>query len=505
MTDTVAVELQPLGARLTLARGAPLRLALAAHGVEFPCGGEGRCGGCKVRVLRGASPPDATETEILTRAELADGWRLACRGRAAVDVTLEVGQWDTVILADHAPFAFAPRDGCGIAVDLGSTTIVAQLLDLRTGHVLGLRTLLNPGTAHGGDVMSRITHALAADGRATLVADVRAAVGRLAEALAADALPGAPPLDSVVIVGNTVMHHLFCDLDVRPLARAPFEPLDAGPHRFRARALDWALPGDPPVRALPCLGGFVGSDILCGILATRMTESDAPLALLDLGTNGEIVIGNRAHVCCASTAAGPAFEGGRIGMGMRAGPGAVSEVAIEGGRLRCRVIGDEAPRGICGSGLVDAVAAALDLGLVEPGGRLAGGAPALDLAPPVRLTQRDVRELQLAKAAVAAGLHLLRERFGAAACADAPIYLAGAFGNYVNRRSARRIGLVDAPEDRVRAAGNTALMGAKMALFRDADADDFADLRARIEHVPLAGAPAFERAFIDALAFPAGA
>jgi uncharacterized 2Fe-2S/4Fe-4S cluster protein (DUF4445 family) len=167
------------------------------------------------------------------------------------------------------------------------------------------------------------------------------------------------------------------------------------------------------------------------------------------------------------------------------------------------VLGDAAPRGLCGSGLVDAVAAGLDLGLIEPSGRLLNDGRPLDLVPPVTLTQGDIRQLQLAKAAIAAGIRILRQRFGDAAGEDVPLYLAGAFGNYVNKTSARRIGLIKAPEDRIEPAGNTSLLGAKMALFGHQENTDFRDLRTRIKHVSLAADPTFHDIFIDETAFPA--
>jgi uncharacterized 2Fe-2S/4Fe-4S cluster protein (DUF4445 family) len=503
MSDRVTLTLEPLGKTIEVDRGTSLRSVLHAYGVEFPCGGRGRCAGCRIRQVGGSLPVTGDQADILTPAELAQGWRLACRCSAENDATLEVDQWETVILADHSTFQFTPRSGLGIAVDLGTTTIVAQLLDLRSGRVLAVRTAVNPQTIHGSDVMSRIQCAI--EGRqADLTDEIRRAVGALCSRLMASAkLDGTAGLDSVVIVGNSVMHHLFCAIDLAPLSRAPFEPVDKGPHRFRADDLGWTLGGDPIVRFLPCLGGFVGSDILCGVLATKMHLSTTAIVLVDLGTNGEIVVGHRERMLCASTAAGPAFEGGRISKGMRATTGAISEVAAEGGRLHCRVIGNVAPRGICGSGLVDAVAAGLDLGLIEKSGRLANGGHPIELGPHVTLTQNDIRQLQLAKAAIAAGIRLLRQRFGREACDPVPIYLAGAFGNYVNRTSARRIGLIDAPEDTIEPAGNTALLGAKMALFAsDPDADAFRDLRSRIEHLPLAADPAFHQTYVEELGFP---
>ena len=225
------------------------------------------------------------------------------------------------------------------------------------------------------------------------------------------------------------------------------------------------------------------------------------MCLIDLGTNGEIVVGNRERMLCASTAAGPAFEGGRISMGMRAATGAISQVRRGPGGLVCHVLGDVPPRGICGSGLVDAVAVGLELGVIAPNGRLASGP--WTVQAPVALTQEDVRQLQLAKAAVAAGIRVLLGRLGWTPGDISRVHLAGAFGNYVSPGTACRIGLLPFGEEVISAAGNTALLGAKLALFEDDG--DYAALGARIEHVPLAQDPAFQEAFVEEMGFPATA
>jgi uncharacterized 2Fe-2S/4Fe-4S cluster protein (DUF4445 family) len=257
------------------------------------------------------------------------------------------------------------------------------------------------------------------------------------------------------------------------------------------------------VRFLPCLGSFVGSDLLAGILATKLHESDAPVALIDLGTNGEIVVGNREKILCASTAAGPAFEGARITMGMRAATGAISEVHVEAGQIRCHVLGNGKPRGICGSGLVDAIAVGLELGLVRPNGRLITNGE-WSLRPPVILTQSDIRELQLAKAAIAAGVRILVRQWGARMEDIARVCLAGAFGNYVRRASARRIGLIKFPPEKIQAVGNTALLGAKLALFGlDGHDGSFPELRRKIRHVPLNEDPQFQEIYANEMPFPA--
>ena len=467
-----------------MARGAALQDVLFPYGVEFPCGGRGRCRRCRVRVTAGHVSASGQD-HILTAEEIAAGYRLACRARAEADATLEIAQWDTVILADDSAFAFTPQEGLGVAVDLGTTTLVAQLLDLATARVLGVGVALNPQVAHGADIMSRVEFALQG-GAARLAEAVRVEVGRLLAGLGARA-----PIARIHVVGNTVMHHLFCGIDVEPLAHYPFEPVRDGLEIFRASELGWRMDGDPEVRFLPCLGGFVGSDILAGLLATRMTASEELIALLDLGTNGEIAVGNREGICCASTAAGPAFEGGRISMGMRAATGAIAEVRVVNGRLECHTLGGGQPRGLCGSGLVDAVAAGLELGLIAPSGRVA---KSIELAGPVRLTQADVRELQLAKAATAAGIEIVLSRRGVKREDLHRVYLAGAFGNYLNRASARRIGLIDFPLEGIEPAGNTALLGAKLSLFSDQP-------HPSVTHIPLGADPEFQARYIASMSF----
>ncbi len=505
MTNRVRIALEPLGQTLEVERGTSLQDVLFRYGVEFPCGGQGRCRGCRVRLIEGSAPVTPSQEEILSPAELAEGWRLACQCVAESPLTLQVAQWETAILTDHAAFSFAPREGWGIAVDLGTTTLVAQLIDLASGRVLGVRTALNPQARYGADVMSRIQFALEPEGHGTLVELIRNKIGSLIRRLVASAECEETPFRSVVVVGNTVMHHFVGGFDVEPLSHYPFETEADGAHEFPASELGWELAGDPPVRLLPCLGGFVGSDILAGVLATGMHESDSLAALVDLGTNGEIAIGNRERILCASTAAGPAFEGGGISMGMQATTGAITAVSLENGSLRCRVQGDVPARGICGSGLVDAIAAGLDLGAIDPSGRLSGDHRPFALTPEVALNQRDVRQLQLAKGATASGIRILLERWNASPGDLSRVHLAGAFGNYVDPASARRVGLIDFPDQMVEPAGNTALLGAKLALFADEPGSPgLESLRDRIEHVPLATDPQFQEVFVDSMAFPAG-
>ncbi len=526
--NSVRIRLEPLAVEFELPRGSSLVAGLAAHGVEFPCGGMGECGGCGVRLLAGTLPVTESDAAVYTPRELAQGWRLACQARAAAPLVLECGQWHMQILADSPPAPSQAHSGITgkIAIDLGTTTIAAQLIDAATGDVLDVQTALNPQAAFGSDVMSRIRAALQG---CDLTTPIRAVLGEIVARL----IRGhESQMVEVLLVGNTVMHHLFSGLDVEPLAHVPFASTQIGEQRFSPRQLGWDLPAGCTIRFARCIGGFVGSDVLAGIVAVGIARSNALTALVDLGTNGEIAIGNRHGIVCASTAAGPAFEAGAIRMGMRAVTGAIAYVALDDGVLRATVIGDAVPRGICGSGLVDAVSAGLRSGVILPNGRIADGSRVFRIAPPVVLHQSDIRELQLAKGAIASGFRLLLKRIAArsrapetgsepvhvlqARASSSPagpvedpgafapmgstlhaIHLAGAFGNYVQIDSALRIGLLEVPRAVVHPAGNTALRGAKMLLLSGEPP------LPPIEHISLAADPAFQNEFAACMGFPA--
>lgn len=488
------VHLEPLGATVDVAANQDLADVLFPYGVEFPCGGTGRCRGCRVRVVKGEVAVTPEMRRAFSEAELAAGWRLACRARIGCDVTLEVAQWETALLVDASTLPVVPRVGYGVAVDVGTTTLAAQLLDLQTGDVLAVQTALNPQAAYGADVMTRIEYA---SGNPEQLGEVvRARIGKLiagmVEGLDWERVVG------VLLCGNTVMHHLFGALDVTPLAAAPFAPTQLGALRYQAAQLGWPLAPHCEVEFLPCLGGFVGSDILAGIIALDMDIDDGKRALVDLGTNGEIVVAERGQVVCASTAAGPAFEAGRIRMGMRAAVGAIDQVRYRRGRYHCHVIGGAAPRGICGSGLTAAAAAALDAGDLLPSGRLRAGLDAIDLKGGVSLYQGDIRQLQLAKAAIAAGLRILSapEQTG-------EMYLAGAFGNYLDAGASVRIGLTPVDAARLHAAGNTALRGTKAILLSgEAGRERVEKVTARARHVSLNDHEQFQDIFVEQMRFP---
>ena len=489
--ESVRIRLEPLAVEMVVPRGAPLAASLADRGVEFPCGGAGICGGCGMRVLAGSLPVTDADRETFTAEELEQGARLACQARAETSLVLECGQWHMDVLTDRAAMTGAAKRGLGIAIDLGTTTIAAQMMDMASGNVLAVETELNPQAAFGTDVMSRIRAALHG---ADLTTVIRESLGKMVARLAG---ARSNEIAEVILVGNTVMHHLFSGRSVEPLAHTPFASPHLGTQSFTPRELGWRLPASCTIRFAHCLGGFVGSDILAGIVAIKMTRSEDLMALVDLGTNGEIAIGNRHGVVCASTAAGPAFEAGTIRMGMRAATGAISHVALDHGVMKATVIGGVEPKGICGSGLVDAVSAGLHSRVILGSGLIADGTKRLPIAGPVALDQRDIRELQLAKGAIAAGFRLLLRYIGADYGRLKSIYLAGAFGNYVQIESASRIGLIEAPRALVHAAGNAALRGAKMLLLADEE-----PALPRIYHVSLAAERDFEDEFVSCMTFP---
>ncbi|HPC36213.1 MAG TPA: ASKHA domain-containing protein [Candidatus Marinimicrobia bacterium] len=495
----VKICLEPLGREIEVDVGTALKDVLFEQGVEFPCGGRGICRKCRIKILKGNLAVNEVQKKAFTSDEINQGWRLACQCQVTEPLVIELAQLETPILADASRIKPAGESGLAVAVDLGTTTLVAQLLDLSSGIVLGVETALNSQAQYGADIMSRIQFGLKAEGRELLQNLIRRQIGQMIARLIEKGQCPERRLKQVNIVGNSAMHHLFGGLSVEPLAVLPFEIEQPGELEWSAKEIGWQLPGNPKVKFLPCLGGFVGSDILAGILAVGMHRSPEPVALIDLGTNGEVVIGNREKILCASTAAGPAFEGAQIAMGMRATTGAIGKVWHTDGQLQVEVIGNVPARGICGSGLVDAIAASLDLGWIDSTGRITLPEREIPLQKPVVITQSDVRELQLAKGAIAAGIQILRQQLKLKPADIKQVFLAGAFGNYINVTSARRIGLLDFPAEVIDQAGNTALRGVKLSLIDEAE---YRRIPPITRHIPLATDARFMEIFAENMNFP---
>jgi uncharacterized 2Fe-2S/4Fe-4S cluster protein (DUF4445 family) len=491
MSKKVKIKLQPLGKLITVNTNTSLIDFLHEFGVEFPCGGKGTCGRCSIKLVQGVLQADTVQQQKLKKLGLGKEWRLACFCKAESDITIEISQFEDIILADNSTFNFSPGKGFGIALDVGTTTLVAQLLDLRTGHVLDVATALNPQIKFGSDLISRIQSCL--DGKQN---EMQMLICQKTGEMILSLLEKHPvEISKVILVGNTAMHHIFSGLNVQPLSFYPFESSNLGMQQFSVEQLNWKLPSETEIRFYPSIGSFVGSDILAGIAATNMAEKENFSILIDLGTNGEIVLGNREKIICASTAAGPAFEGAKISQGMRAVTGAISSVQVENGKMNCHVIGNAAAKGLCGSGLIDSMAVLLQQEKIGMFGEINSGEDKIELAPGVFLTQQDIREFQLAKAAIAAGLQILLNKFEITFNEVENVFIAGGFGNFLNLQHVIQTGLIETSEEKIIKMGNTALIGAKMFLFEDKAF--IQKILTKTSHVNLEGDPNFQDIYIE--------
>lgn len=408
----------------------------------------------------------------------------------------------------------------GVAVDLGTTSVVVILVDLVAGKVLGVESRLNGQANFGSDVVSRIHAVIDAGNAEPLQAAAAGTINAALAALLEKNQAGADRVYQVVVVGNSCMSHLFLGVDPSSLSLAPYQPVVSEATTSSAGQLGLAVNPNARVHTLPNVAGFVGSDTVAVILATALHKSGDLKLAIDLGTNGEMVLGNRERLLACSTAAGPAFEGARISCGMRATEGAIERVWLTDWDLKVQVVGGGKPLGICGSGLLDAAAQLRAAGLLEESGKLAAtepetngvfrrlvevdGARGFLLGQRGRrrvvLTQQDVRELQLAKGAIRAGISILLKEFGASPDDLSEVLLAGAFGSYISPASARAVGLIPPVSlERVTAVGNAAGQGALMALL-SADLREEASRIARMtEYVELSARADFMDQFMDAL------
>jgi len=485
------IRLHPLGKEIMVNDQTPLVDVLHEYGFEFPCGGNGTCGKCRVRLLDGNIPLTDFHRRKLDQFQLPPGWRLACMSRCTENFTLQADQYEHLILADESEFEFIPEPGYGVAVDLGTTTLVAQLVDLSSGKILAVETLLNPQVKFGADLITRIQAGL--NGHATEMTEmIRCAIGQMIERMlnACKLIP-----DKVIMVGNTVMQHIFGGLDLTPLSCYPFQVDNPVNENYSAAELGWKFEVAKTIQFYPNIGSFVGSDILAGIAATGLHRNERYTALIDLGTNGEIVVGNRDRVICASTAAGPAFEGSVISMGMRAVTGAISSLRLIEDRIVSSVIGNVVATGICGSALIDAVAILRKQNLIGPFGEILSGETTIQMQGSIRLTQKDLYEFLLAKAAIAAGITLLARELSLDPTGISELYIAGGFGNYIDTEHLLLTGMVETTPDKLHKMGNTALIGAKMFLFGNGELAS--EILARSHHVNLEEFPDFQDVFIS--------
>lgn len=512
-TDRKTVEV-PVGT--TVLEG--LRQGGFPH-VEAPCGGSGRCGRCLMEITGAVSPAGEREQALLTSGETR---RLVCLATVDGDCAVELpdSAEQTAIESSVARFtADGAGRGLGAAVDIGTTTVVLYLYDLTSGERLCTVSAGNAQRGFGADVISRVQYTIEhSDGLEELSSVIR---NQLRELLAqACAAVGRNPgeVTAVSIAGNTVMEHLLTGLSPAGIAVAPFTPLSLFGETVSAE--DYAL-GTAPDSALflsPCISGYVGGDIAAGLMAVGAAESERPVLFIDVGTNGEMALGDRNGLTCCSTAAGPAFEGANISCGMSAANGAIDKVWLEGRELRYSVLGGGEPKGLCGSGLVDALAVLLELEIVDETGRLLPGDEApgeyadrlegegnevrFHLAGDVWIAANDVRKLQLAKAAVAAGTQTLMKKMGVTAKDLSHFYLAGGFGSYLRPESAAAIGLF--PSEllpKLHVVGNSAGAGASAALLSRSAMYEMQETVKKCTYLELSGKAEFSDAYLDCMMF----
>lgn len=435
----------------------------------------------------------------------------------------------TAVFANGSLIDFEPGDttgaSFGAAFDIGTTTVVGVLIDLCTGEERALVSRMNPQVSFGDDVLSRITHASSgpealAALRDAILGEVDSMIGALC--IEAGILRG--QIYEITFAGNTTMEHLLSGINPAQLGQVPFVPVFA--HGLARPAAEFGVRLHPRGAAyvFPVIGGFVGGDTVAGMLATELAEIEGPAFMVDIGTNGEIVLACNGSLWAASTAAGPAFEGARISCGMRATRGAIEKVVLDGD-VRCSVIDGARAAGLCGSGLIDAVAELLRAGIITPAGRMlppeelppalpealrarvrrgADEAVEFVLAEGVALNQRDVRELQLASGAIRAGMSILLKQAGIEVSDLKQVLIAGGFGSFIRRSNAQRIGLIPPEIDhqRIRYVGNTSLSGARWALLSTESRRRAESLARQTRHVELSTDMEFAMEFAMAMRFP---
>ena len=523
MPQKYKLTFRPESTSIEVLENTTLMEALKEAGIflDAPCGGRGTCGKCLVKISENGS--DWTEVRAcqtkVKRSLLVDTENSPKNHRILTSSSIRQVPFHPSFsrVPDKEPYYMA-------AFDIGTTTIAAYLLDGRTGKELCTASSLNPQAAYGADVISRANYVLE-HGHKELSDCVHSAADKLIGQLAQSAGIQREDIYLLCFVGNTCMHHIFFQYPMESLVRAPYVPSQKGLIRKKAAEFDIHIHPEGELIFLPVIAGFVGADTMGCILSLRPDLQEEISLMLDIGTNGELVLGNKNQLVCCSTAAGPAFEGAKIHCGMRGAQGAIDHMSYDSSGFHFSVIGQKAPKGICGSGLIDTIACLRRTGLIDESGRLLNRdeAAALDLAfaphmtqrdhmpaflydpayPEVFLTQKDVREVQLAKAAIAAGILLLEKHLGIAHENIRKVYIAGAFGNYMDPKSACDIGLLPySLRDRVVPVGNAAGEGAKIALQNAEELDKTVQLMHQVDFLELAALPQFQDCFIDELEFP---
>ena len=493
------------------------------------CSGRGSCGKCKIQLLEGYLDVTDADKKAFDKEQLEAGMRLSCQARPVQDCTIRLCTEDEenfdiltspTVSGEHKAGASESSGSYGIAVDIGTTTIAMELLDMETGHSLGKDSRINHQRAYGADVISRIQASV--DG---LGAQLRVSVCRdLLDGMMVLLLQSGASLEQIkkiVIAANTTMCHLLMGYACDTLGVAPFTPVNIGTIRSNMAAVLEPVLADAPqsfsgtllekieLVILPGISTFVGADIVAGLLVCDFSRREDTCMLIDLGTNGEMAIGNKHRRIATSTAAGPAFEGGNISCGTGSVKGAICAVELKDGEMTYQTIGDGAPVGICGTGVLDITAELVKHEIVDETGLLeddyfddgvfvaksASGAS-------ISFSQKDVREIQLAKAAVRAGIQVLLKRFGVECEALSTVYLSGGFGFRLDVDKAIAIGLL--PEGfrgKIKIAGNSSLAGATACLLDEQCLLSAGELAQSTEEISLGNDADFNEYYMDAMYF----
>jgi uncharacterized 2Fe-2S/4Fe-4S cluster protein (DUF4445 family) len=489
----------------------------AGLSLEQPCAGRGTCGLCKVLVEAGATPPDEIEEQHLTPGELALEHRLACRTRVLNDMRVVLAP---VVVYSNKIFRASNRykrtpSPLGLAIDLGSTTVAAYLTLLDNGEVQAGGASLNQQTVFGADVISRLAAAIHNPANAERLHKLAlASINQAVDSLRLSARIR-QRIERAVIVGNVAMHHLLARLPLDTLAVKPFQPYDRRAIRDATALMEGIFPPNVRVSLPPLIGGFVGSDALACLAYFGFDRAPGPMAAIDLGTNGEVMVTDGRRILVASTAAGPAFEGVNISCGSRAVDGAIVHVQIEGGDLLLHTIADQPPVGLTGSGLLSAVHALRQAGVIEASGRIREkppllaerievdhhGARKIPLTPDRRLwlSQWDIRELQKAKGAIRAAIEVLMGQLGLQPQDLQRLILTGSFGGQVDVAAVLDLGMIPPVRPEVvETVANGAGLGAAMFLSDDGFALG-EELARRAEQVDLDQDPNFYPLYVNAM------
>jgi uncharacterized 2Fe-2S/4Fe-4S cluster protein (DUF4445 family) len=608
------VIFEPLNDEILMPEGSTIKEAIAKAGVDFdfPCGGRGSCGKCRIKVLGKILNPTDKEKKLLGEKEFLEGIHLACEIKIYDNLTVELNknkdplhnilQWsvertsninpliektyaevdlpslhdqksdlkrlkeklilhnhnyknlkikfsalkdlpDKLREANHRITVIIDNDEIlgiekgnttlkmlGMAFDIGTTTIVGYLIDLCTGKELAVSSVLNPQVKFGADVISRTTYANQnIDGIKMLQSTLLKVIDKLIGDTLEKSSMKREDIYTITVVGNTCMHHLFLGLTPRYIAATPYIPVISEPITIDALDLNLHINPSGKVFLLPTIAGFVGADTVAVVLATEMDKSKDVKLAIDIGTNGELVLGSLEKLVSCSTAAGPAFEGAQISSGMRGAAGAIDHVHFKE-TMTYTVIDNRKPEGICGSGLLDIIAAFVELGIINKRGKILSpseftndtakvfekhiitydGANAFLMVPesetahgrPIMITQNDITALQLAKGAISAGINILIEQLGIQLSDIKEVLLAGAFGNYMDPHSACIIGLIPKElESKVKMIGNAAGTGSKLALLSRLEYERSNIIASTVKYIELGAQKHFNREFAKGMQF----